>query len=115
MLGGGAFTALVGMFLIIATIADKNALTDSSGKKLTTGEFTSSIVSTVIIYLILVVMWVLMARLNRAGTRMGAERRLGLRAISTINAYSSINWLHAAARPSPWPTSCSSSSRSPCG
>ena len=67
MLAGGAITARVGVFLVIATIADKNALTDSSGKKLTSGEFTSSIVGTIVIYLILVAIWVLMARMNRAG------------------------------------------------
>ena len=93
MLGGGALTALIGVFLIIATIADKNALTDSSGKKLTTGEFTSSIISTVIIYLILVIVWVLMARLNRAGRGWARYAASALAVISTINAYSTINGL----------------------
>ncbi len=93
MLGGGALTALIGVFLIIATIADKNALTDSRGKKLTTGEFTSSIISTVIIYLILVVVWVLMARLNRAGRGWARYAATVLAVISTINAYSTINGL----------------------
>jgi hypothetical protein len=48
MLAGGALTALVGVFLVIATIADKNALTDSSGKKLTSGELTGSVVYTLV-------------------------------------------------------------------
>jgi hypothetical protein len=93
MLGGGALTALIGVFLIIATVADKNALTDSRGKKLTTGQFTSSIISTVIIYLILVVVWVLMARLNRAGRGWARYAATVLAVISTINAYSTINGL----------------------
>jgi hypothetical protein len=67
MLAGGALTAILGLFLIIATIADKNALTDSSGKKLSSGEFTSNVVGTIITYVILIAIWVLMARLNRAG------------------------------------------------
>jgi len=93
MLGGGALTALVGVFLIIATIADKNALVDSHGKKLTGGEFTSSIISTVIIYLILVMVWVLMARLNRAGRGWARYAATVLAIISTVNAYSTINGL----------------------
>jgi hypothetical protein len=93
MLGGGALTAVIGVFLIIATIADKNALTDSHGKRLTGGEFTSSIVSTVIIYAILVLVWVTMARLNRAGRGWARYVASALAAISTINAYSTINGL----------------------
>ncbi|MGH3267294.1 MAG: hypothetical protein ACRDNS_35525, partial [Trebonia sp.] len=67
MLAGGALTAVLGIFLVVALIADKNALTDSSGKRLSNGEFTSNVVATVITYLVLVAIWVLMARLNRAG------------------------------------------------
>src|SRR5271154_4189747 len=67
MLGGGAATLVIGIFLIIATIADKNALTNSAGKKLSNGEFTSGVVGTAITYVILVAIWVLMARMNRAG------------------------------------------------
>lgn len=67
MLAGGAATAVVGVFLLIATIINKNALTDSSGKKLSNGEFTSGVVGTAVTYVILVVIWVLMARMNRSG------------------------------------------------
>jgi hypothetical protein len=93
MLGGGALTAVIGVFLIIATIADKNALTNSNGKKLTGGEFTSSIISTVIIYAILVLVWVTLARINRAGRGWARYVASALAAISTINAYSTINGL----------------------
>jgi hypothetical protein len=48
MLTGGIMTAIVGIFLIIVTIADKNALTDSSGKKLSNSQFTSNVVGTAI-------------------------------------------------------------------
>jgi hypothetical protein len=93
MLGGGALTVVIGVFLIIATIADKNALTDSTGKRLTGGEFTSSIVSTVIIYAILVLVWVTLARINRAGRGWARYVATGLAVISTFNAYSTVNGL----------------------
>jgi len=93
MLAGGAVTAVIGVFLVIATIADKNALTDSSGKKLTSGEFTSSVIGTVVVYLILVTIWVLMARMNRAGRGWARWVASALALLSTVNAYSTVNSL----------------------
>jgi hypothetical protein len=93
MLGGGALTAVTGIFLLIATIADKNALTDSSGKKLSSSEFTSNLVGTVITYLILVVIWVLMARMNRSGYNWARILASVFCAISTYDAYSLVNSL----------------------
>jgi hypothetical protein len=93
MLAGGATTAIIGIFLIFATIADKNALTDSNGKKLSSSEFTSGVVGTVITYLILVVIWVLMARLNRAGHGWARILASVFCAISTYDAYSLVNSL----------------------
>ena len=93
MLAGGALTAIVGIFLLFATIADKNALTDSSGKKLSSGEFTSNVVGTAITYLILVVIWVLMARMNRAGYNWARILASVFCAISTYDAYSLVNSL----------------------
>jgi hypothetical protein len=93
MLAGGALTAIVGIFLLFATIADKNALTDSSGKKLSNGEFTSNVVGTAITYLILVVIWVLMARMNRSGYNWARILASVFCAISTYDAYSLVNSL----------------------
>ena len=93
MLGGGALTAVTGIFLLIATIADKNALTDSSGKKLSSSQFTSNLVGTVITYLILVVIWVLMARMNRSGYNWARILASVFCAISTYDAYSLVNSL----------------------
>jgi hypothetical protein len=93
MLGGGALTAVTGIFLLIATIADKNALTDSSGKKLSSADFTSNLVGTVITYLILVVIWVLMARMNRSGYNWARILASVFCAISTYDAYSLVNSL----------------------
>jgi hypothetical protein len=93
MLGGGAVTALVGVFLVITTIADKNALTDASGKKLTSGELTSGVVSYAILYLVLVAAWVLMARMNRGGRNWARIVASVLAILATINAYSTVNSL----------------------
>jgi hypothetical protein len=93
MLSGGALTALVGVFLVIATIADKNALTDSSGKKLTSGELTGSVVYTLVIYVLQVLVWVLMARMNRAGRGWARWVATALAVLSTIDAWSIVNGL----------------------
>jgi hypothetical protein len=93
MLAGGAVTALVGVFLVIATIADKNALSDSSGKKLTSGELTGSVVYTLVIYLLQVTIWVLMARMNRAGRGWARWVASVLAVLSTIDAFSIVNGL----------------------
>jgi hypothetical protein len=93
MLSGGAATAAVGIFLIIATIVDKNALTDSSGKKLSNSEFTSGVVGTLVTYLVLVAVWILMARLNRSGRGWARIVASVFCAISTYDAYELINSL----------------------
>jgi hypothetical protein len=93
MLGGGAVTLVVGVFLIVATIVDKNALTDSSGKKLSNGEFTSGVVGTAITYVILVAIWVLMARMNRAGYAWARILASIFAAISTYDTYYLVNSL----------------------
>jgi hypothetical protein len=95
MLTGGIMTAIVGIFLIIVTIADKNALTDSSGKKLSSSQFTSNVVGTAITYVILVVIWVLMARMNRSGYNWARILASVFCAISTYDAYSLVNSLTA--------------------
>jgi hypothetical protein len=93
MLAGGALTAIVGIFLVIATVADKNALTDTSGKKLSNGELTSGIVGTLISYLVLVVIWVVMARMNRAGRSWARILASVFCAISTYDTYHLVNSL----------------------
>jgi hypothetical protein len=93
MLAGAAATAVVGIFLLIATIADKNALTDSSGKKLSNSEFTSGVVGTLVTYLVLVTVWILMARLNRAGRSWARIVAIVFFLISTYDAYTLINSL----------------------
>ncbi len=93
MLIGGGLTALVGIFLVIATIADKSALTDSSGQKVTAGEFSGDIAWIVIEYVIVVAMWLLMARYNRAGRAWARILASVFAAISTYDTYSLVNSL----------------------
>ncbi len=93
MLAGAATTAVFGLFLIVVTIANKNVLTDSHGKRLSGGEFTSGLVSTILIYVIFAALWVLMARFNRAGQGWARIVASVFFAISTYNLYSLISSL----------------------
>jgi hypothetical protein len=93
MLLGGATTFVVGVFLIIATIINKNALTDSAGKKLSSGQFTSGVIETAVTYVLLIAIWVLMARMNRAGYNWARILASIFCAISTFDAYSLVNSL----------------------
>jgi hypothetical protein len=93
MLSGGAVQALLGVFAVIVTIADKNMLTGSNGKQLTGSELTGGIVYEIVAYLVIVVVWVLMARFNRAGQAWAKWVASGLAALSTIETYSTVNGL----------------------
>lgn len=93
MLAGAATTSLLGIFLIIATIVDKNALTDSGGKKLTNTQFTTNIIGAIVTYVVLVGLWVLMARLNREGRNWARIAASVFCAISTFDLYSLVNAL----------------------
>jgi len=95
MLAGGAATALLGIFLIIATVVDKNGLTDSSGKKLTNTQFTTNIIGAIVTYVVLVGLWVLMARLNREGRNWARIAASVFCAISTYDVYSLVNALRS--------------------
>lgn len=93
MLAGGATTAILGIFLLIATIVNRNALTDSSGKKLSNTAFTSGVVGTIVTYAILVTIWILMARLNRAGRTWARILASVFCALATLGTYQLINSL----------------------
>ena len=93
MLSGGAVTAVLGLFLVIAMIADKNGAIDANGKKLTSSEFTGSVVGIAFEVLLLVVIWVLMARMNRAGRGWARFVASGLAAIYTYYAFGVVNGL----------------------
>jgi predicted permease len=94
MLAGGGVTLLLGVILIVATIVDKNALTNSSGKKLSDSEFTSGVVGAAIAYLIQAAIWVIMARMNRSGHNWARILASVFCAISTYLAFQLVNSLH---------------------
>ncbi len=91
MLAGGILTAIVGIFLIVATVIDKNALTNSNGNRLSTGQFASGIVETAITYVVLVAIWVLMARMNRSGYQWARIAASIFCLISSYDAYSLVS------------------------
>jgi hypothetical protein len=97
ILGGGATALVLGIFLIIATVANKNALTDSRGNRLSNGQFTSNIIGAVVTYLLLVALWVLMARLNREGRKWARIVSSALCAISTVETFQLVNSLRGGA------------------
>ena len=96
MLGGGAMTLLVAVFWLIVAFADKNALTDSNGKKLSNGQFAGGVVQVFIVeFLIPTVLWVLMARFNRAGATWARIVASVLCAIDTYLSFGLVNSLRS--------------------
>lgn len=93
LLAGGATTALISLFWIVVAVADKNALTDSNGKKLTNAQFTSGLTQTIVFSAIIVGLWVLMARMNRAGHNWARIVASVFCAISTYDTYQLVNSL----------------------
>jgi hypothetical protein len=96
MLAGGAATAIIGVFLVVATIADKNGLTNGNGKKLTSGQFAGGVIESIITYAIFVALWVMMARLNRKGYNWARILASVFFAISTYDIFTLVNSLHGS-------------------
>jgi hypothetical protein len=96
MLGGALVSLILGVFWIVMEVADKNALTDSNGKKLTNGQFAGGVIDYFIFeYLVPAVIWVLMARFNRAGRSWARIVASVLCAIDTYLTFGIINGLRA--------------------
>jgi surface polysaccharide O-acyltransferase-like enzyme len=93
MLAGAAITGVFGLFVVIVTIVDKNSI-DVKGKPLTSSELTFDIIATIITYVVYVMLWVLMARFNRAGQKWARIAATVLFAISTFQLYETIDSLH---------------------
>ena len=94
MLAGAASTLVFGLFVVIVTIVDKNSI-DLNGKPITSSQLSLAIVSDVIQYVVYAVLWVLMARFNRAGMKWARIVASVLCAISTIELYRTIGSLHS--------------------
>jgi hypothetical protein len=93
MLLGATLTAIVGIFLIVATIIDKSALTDSKGDRLSSGQFASGVAETIITYVLLLVVWVVMARTNRSGYQWARILASLFCLIASYDAYSLVSSL----------------------
>jgi hypothetical protein len=87
MLAGGGLTALVGIFLVVATIADRSSLTNSNA------QFSGDIAGIIVEYVIIIAMWVLMARYNRAGRAWARIVASVFAAISTYDTFGLVNSL----------------------
>jgi hypothetical protein len=93
MLAGAAVTAVSGLFSLIVVLSEKNVLTDANGHKLTSGQLASGIIGTLISYAILVTIWILMARFNRAGAKWARILASVFAVIATWYTYQLVNSL----------------------
>ncbi len=96
MLAGGTTTAVLGLFWLIVAFADKNAITDANGKKLSGGQFAGGVLQVFVLeFLLPAVIWLLMARFNRAGRNWARIASSVLCAIDTYLALGLINSLRS--------------------
>jgi hypothetical protein len=93
MLAGAAITVVLGIFEVIATVADKNSIT-VNGKPPTSSQLTTGIVFIAISYIIYTLLWLVMTRFNRAGMKWARIVASILFAISTIFLYETVASLH---------------------
>ena len=93
MLAGASATAVFAIFEVIATIVDKNSI-DINGKPPTSSQLATAIIFLVVSYIVYTLLWVLMARFNRAGQKWARIVASVLFAISTIQLYETIDSLH---------------------
>jgi len=93
MLAGAAIYVVFGVFEVIGTIVDKNSI-DINGKAPSSSELTTAIIFLIVSYLVYIMLWIIMARFNRAGMKWARIVASVLFAISTIQLYSTISSLH---------------------
>ncbi len=93
MLAGAAVTGVFAIFEVIATIVDKNSI-DINGKPPTSSELATGIVILIVSYAVYILLWVLMARFNRAGQKWARIVSSVLFAISTWQLYETVDSLH---------------------
>lgn len=93
MLGGALATVVAGVFTIIATLADPRLI--NNGKQPTSSQLSGDVVQVVVLSLVYCALWVLMARMNRAGQVWARIVASVLFAISTYSLYAAVNSLHS--------------------
>ncbi len=93
MLAGAAVTGLFAIFEVITTIVDKNSI-DINGKPPTSSQLAVGVLILLVSYAVYIMLWVLMARFNRAGQKWARIVSSVLFAISTWQLYETIDSLH---------------------
>ena len=93
MLAGAAVTGLFAIFEVIATIVAKNSI-DINGKPPTSSQLAVGVLILIVSYAIYIMLWVLMARFNRARQKWARIVSSVLFAISTFQLYETIDSLH---------------------
>ena len=93
MLGGALVTAVSSLFSIITVIAVPTLI--NNGKQPTSNQVTGYIVQTVVLTIVFCALWVVMARMNRAGRNWAKIVASALFALSTVSLYTAVNSLHA--------------------
>jgi len=86
-------TVVFAVFEVIATIVDKNSI-DINGKPPTSSQLLTAVIFLIVSYAIYALLWVLMARFNRAGMKWARIVATVLFAISTFQLYETIDSLH---------------------
>ena len=85
----------VSVFAIIVLVADRNGLPNVNGKPPSSSQLAVGVIVVLLEYAIMTWIWVLMARLNRAGKTWARVVASVLFALWTLNIYSVINSLRA--------------------
>ncbi len=92
MLAGAAVTAVIGVYSIIALLADPRLF--NNGVQPAGSQVVQAVVYDIVSTLVFMALWVLMARKNRSGTIWARIAATVLFVISTYNLYGGINSLH---------------------
>lgn len=92
MLGGALVTVVAGVFTLLATLADLGLI--DNGSQPTSSELTSDVVRIILLTLVYASLWVLMARMNRAGHVWARIVASALFAYWTYSIYVAVNSLH---------------------
>ena len=93
MLAGAAVTVLSGIFSIIVVLSDPNVI--NSGKQPTSSQLTGQVVQVILFTIVYSFLWVLMARMNRAGRIWARIAATVLFVIATYDIYSAVSSLQA--------------------
>lgn len=96
MLAGAGVTVVFALFESIVILADRNAIGNINGKPPSSAQVGEAVVFVLLEYAILTAVWILMARLNRAGRTWARYAAFVLFAISTWQLYSVVHSVSAA-------------------